>query len=167
MQALQFIFIELLKSKPLLLRVIKEIDLEVSMKNKILMSPDYGNALFGNEENCCIGGFDSLFIDEVEIDLSGIIGLKDWFLEWERYSLWQTNYWRDAEWKEWWERGLQYAKGIKAILPANVDIQYFSQQEPIWLARPENSDDGGLMNCGEPVNIGFPRREIYENEPPF
>ena len=54
---------------------------------KILMSPDYANALFWDEEGCRIGGYDEVCIgedgNEIIVDLSCINGLKEWFLEWD------------------------------------------------------------------------------------
>ncbi len=66
------------------------------------MYPDYGNALFWDEEGCCNGGYGSLFIGETEIILSGIEGLKEWYYDWENESLYQTHHWNDTQWKEWW-----------------------------------------------------------------
>ena len=44
-------------------------------------------------------------------------------------------------------------KEVKVLIPENVDLLYFSIQEPIWKARPEESNDGGLFNYGEPIMI--------------
>ena len=53
---------------------------------EVLMQPDYGKALFWDEEGCCIGGYDAIYIgedgNEITIDLSGISGLKEWFYNW-------------------------------------------------------------------------------------
>lgn len=124
------------------------------MKYKILMSPEYGKAIFWDDYGGNIGGYDSLFIeDDQELDLSSIIGLDNWFREWEEETLWQTHHCADMQWKEWWEKGLILAKEIKLILPENVELYYFSLKEPIWIARPEESDDGGLFNYGEPIKV--------------
>ena len=123
------------------------------MKNKIRMLPDYGNALFWDDDGCCIGSCTSLFIEEegkeFEIKIDTIKVLVTWYNEWETESLYQTHQWTDLQWKQWWQRGLDIAKNIKQLLPKNVELHYFSLEEPIWEIRPENSDDGGLFNiCG-------------------
>lgn len=123
------------------------------MKNKIRMLPDYGNALFWDDDGCCIGSCTSLFIEEegkeIEVKLDTVKRLVTWYNEWETESLYQTHQWTDLQWKQWWQRGLDIAKNIKQLLPKNVELHYFSLEKPIWRIRPENSDDGGLFNiCG-------------------
>mgnify|MGYP007053697430 CR=1 FL=1 len=123
------------------------------MKNKIRMLPDYGNALFWDDDGCCIGSCTSLFIEEegkeIEVKLDTVKRLVTWYNEWETESLYQTHQWTDLQWKQWWQRGLDIAKNIKQLLPKNVELHYFSLEKLIWRIRPENSDDGGLFNiCG-------------------
>lgn len=121
------------------------------------MEPDYGNALFWDKEGSCIGGCDSLFVDvddnEIVIDLSDIKGLKEWFNEWENKTLYFTNPWTDLQWREWWEKGVEFAKAVNQLLPDNVELSYFSLEDPVWIAKPENSDDGGLFNYGVPIEL--------------
>lgn len=117
------------------------------------MLPDYGNALFWDDDGCCIGSCTSLFIEEegkeIEVKLDTVKRLVTWYNEWETESLYQTHQWTDLQWKQWWQRGLDIAKNIKQLLPKNVELHYFSLEKPIWRIRPENSDDGGLFNiCG-------------------
>lgn len=123
------------------------------MKNKIRMLPDYGNALFWDDDGCCIGSCTSLFIEEegkeIEVKLDTVKRLVTWYNEWETESLYQTHLWTDLQWRCWWQRGLDIAKNIKQLLPKNVELHYFSLEEPIWEIRPEDSDDGGLfIICG-------------------
>ena len=127
------------------------------MKMQILMDPDYGSALFWDESGCNIGDFDCFFIGDLgnstKVDLTGIDGLKEWFLEWDVESLYHPNHWTDSQWKNWWERGLKLAKEVKTLMPENVDLLYFTLQDPIWKVRPEEANDGGLFNYGEPMKI--------------
>ena len=51
------------------------------------------------------------------------------------------------------QQGLELAKAIKALLPQNIELYYFSLKEPIWKVRPEETNDGGLFNEGEPIKI--------------
>ena len=124
-------------------------------KNKyILIYPDYGNAIFWVEDGNCIGGYSYLFLNENnEIDLSSIQELKDWFLDWESESLYHSNNWNDTQWKEWWSRGYEISKSVKALLGASVELYYFSLKDPIWRVRPIDSNDGGLFNVGEPIKV--------------
>ena len=127
------------------------------MKYKVLMQPDYGNALFWDEEGCCIGGCDSFSIgvdgNEITIDLSGVNGLKKWFQEWDSKTLYPTTPWTDEQWRDWWEQGLEFAKTVNQLLPADVELSYFSLNNPVWKAKPEESNDGGLFNLGDPITL--------------
>ena len=117
------------------------------------MYPDYGDALFWDEEGCCIGDYENIWIGENEIDLSSIDGLKEWFDDWDTESLYQTHHWTDAQWREWWAKGLEFAKAVNKLLPADVDLYYFSLKDPIFNVKPEDTNDGGFFNEGEPIKI--------------
>lgn len=121
------------------------------------MFPDYGGALFWDEEGRCIGGYDNLYAgegeNEIELDPLNIEGLEEWYYDRDGKSLYQTNHWTDSQWKEWWVKGLEFAKAVKAKLPANVELYYFSLLDPIWKVRPEDTNDGGLFNEGKPIKI--------------
>ena len=123
----------------------------------VLMLPDYGEALFWDEEGCCIGGYDDIYIgedgNEITIDLSGIGGLKEWFHEWDSKTLYPTPPWTDSQWREWWEKGVEFAKVVNRLLPDNVELNYFSLKDPLWKVKPEDTDDGGLFNYGEPIKL--------------
>lgn len=116
---------------------------------KILMYPDYANALFWDEEDCCIGGYDEVCIGEITIDLSCISGLKDWFREWEGNTLYPAKSRTDSQWREWWEKGVDFAKAINQLLPDNVWLSYFSLKDTVWKVKPEDTNDGGLFNYGD------------------
>ena len=92
---------------------------------------------------------DCLFIgktgDSIEVDLSRVDGLKDWYLEWDCGSLYHPHCWTDSQWKEWWERGLKLAKEVKKLLPEDVELFYFTLQDPIWKVRPGEANDGGFL----------------------
>lgn len=121
------------------------------------MYPDYGEALFWDEEGCFIGGYDTIWLGEdnngTEIDLSSIDGLEKWFYDWHHESLYQTNHWTNAQWKAWWEKGLDFAHKVKALLPTNVDLYYFSVGQIVWKVKPEDTDDGGLFNQDKLIEI--------------
>ena len=135
-------------------------------KIKILMLPDYADALFWDEEGCCIGGYDTIWLgednNEIEIDLSSIKGLKEWFVEWDVETLSQTHHWTDEQWREWWAKGVELAKAVNKLLPDNVYLDYFSLNDPLWKVRPEDTDDGGLFNYGESITLLKPGTYIFE-----
>ena len=132
------------------------------------MLPDYGKALFWDEEGCCIGGYDDIYIgedgNEITIDLSGIGGLKEWFHEWDSKTLYPTPPWTDSQWRKWWEKGVEFAKAVNRLLPDNVELNYFSLKDPLWKVKPEDTDDGGLFNYGEPIKL---RMKTEQSGDPF
>ena len=134
-------------------------------KMKIQMYPDYGDALFWDEEGCCIGDYENIWIGENEIDLSSIDGLKEWFDDWDTESLYQTHHWTDAQWREWWAKGLEFAKAVNELLPTDVDLYYISLKDPIFNVRPEDTNDGGLFNEGEPIKLLKAGTYIFECYP--
>ncbi len=129
------------------------------------MNPDYGNALFWDKDGCCNGGYGSLFIGETEITLSSISGLKVWYEDWNTESLYQTHHWTDTQWREWWTKGLELAKAVNKVLLEDVDLYYFSIRDPIWKVRPEDTNDGGLFNEGEPINLLKAGEYVFECNP--
>lgn len=128
------------------------------MTGKIIrMSPDYGDALFWDEDGGCIGDYNTIQIDEdndeIDIDLSNILGLKEWYYDWKTESLYQPHHWTDEQWREWWANGLEFAKSVNKLLPDNVKLNYFSLNDPLWEVKPEDANDGGLFNYGEPITL--------------
>ena len=123
----------------------------------IQMYPDYADALFWDEEGCCIGDYDTIWLGEdnnkIEIDLSSVKGLKEWFLEWNLETLSHTYHWTDSQWREWWAKGVEFANKVNRLLPDNVYIDYFSLNDPLWKVKPEDTDDGGLFDYGEPITL--------------
>ena len=130
------------------------------------MSPDYADALFWDEEGCCIGDYDTIWLgednNEIEIDLTSIKGLKEWFIEWDVETLSPKHHWTDEQWREWWAKGVELANKVNKLLPDNVYLDYFSLKDPLWKAKPEDSDDGGLFNYGEPITLLKPGTYIFE-----
>ncbi len=133
---------------------------------KIQMSPDYGNTLFWDEEGCSIGDCETIWLGDdnynIEIDLSSVKGLKQWFHEWELETLSQTHHWTDSQWREWWEKGVLFANEVNKLLPDNVYLDYFSLKYPLWKIKPEDTDDGGLFNYGDPITLLKAGEYIFE-----
>lgn len=138
----------------------------MAVRIKIQMYPDYGDSLFWDEEGCSIGGCKYLFIgedgSEIEIDLSNIEGLKEWYYDWHWENLYQKHQWTDDQWREWWTKGLEFAKAINELLPVDVDLYYFSLDYPLWKIRPEDTNDGGIFNEGEPIRLLKPGTYVFK-----
>jgi hypothetical protein len=118
------------------------------------MWPEYGEALFWDLKGVSCGDFTRIYLDnDIEIDLTGINGLKEWFREWDSESLYHKKGWTDSEWKEWWNRGYELAKQIKKLLPYYVDFYYMWKTEDIWKIRPKDADDGGVFAWNIPLPI--------------
>lgn len=117
------------------------------------MSPDYGDALFWDEDNICIGELDYIEIGKKEIDITAIDGLRNWYKKWEAESLFYPNDWTNSEWLEWWRIGLELARMIKTQLPANVELYYFQITENVWRILPQDTNDGGVFDEIEPIHI--------------
>ena len=123
---------------------------EVAYQQRLYMWPDYGDALFWDETGACCGGCDlvtlTTFGRDKDIELLGIPGLKAWYAEWNKQSLYHTDHWTDTEWNEWWLEGKTYAYQVKKLLPSNYRLFYMWNSQSLWSIRPEDTDDGGVFN---------------------
>ena len=133
-------------------------DRERGGKRFLHMYPDYGTALFWDGEARCCGGFKNLTIyddngkEETTVSLESIPELEGWFWEWERYSLWRTEY-DDAAWEDWKARGYALARRVAALLPPNVEFFYLWETDRLWKVDPRDAEDGGLFNYGNPKRV--------------
>ena len=91
---------------------------------------DYGDALFwgrwdSDHAGCC-GDMDGIDLESCgTIDIRGIEGLKEWYLEFEESPLrGEKDYDEDTP-KIWLERGRELAQKVREILPDNVDLYYY------------------------------------------
>lgn len=119
---------------------------------RIDMWPDYGYSLFW-DKGCNIGDPDSIYIDNLKVDLSSISGLREWLLTWDTESFYNPSNWDKEKWIEWWKEGYHYAVLVKELLPENVELYYFSITDKVWEVWPEDSNDGGYFDEGEPIKI--------------
>ena len=99
------------------------------IKETISMWCDYGDALFWgrggvNGTGACCGNADSLFTDSAgEIKLDSIIGLREWYDEWDSASL--PNNWTKKQWRDWDARGYSFALQVRKLLPDTIDLFYY------------------------------------------
>lgn len=118
------------------------------------MWPDYGEALFWNRDGANNGGYDSIYLDNGSVvDLSSIVGLKDWFVDWDNESLYDTSHWKEEDWQQWWLKGLILASRIKKILPSHVDFYYMWYTKNIWAVSPNDTNDGGIFAGDKPMPV--------------
>ena len=101
---------------------------------RLTMYPDYGECLFWDESGAMCGTTRSVFVyddeDEIEVDLSSIDGLSEWYGKWEYSMDIMYGFIKDGlqmkpeQQKSMDKRGLDFAKAIKRLLPDDVDILY-------------------------------------------
>ena len=92
----------------------------------IIMEPDTTySPLFWDEEEAAVGDFDLFFIGDEEYSTASIEGLKDWFMQTDKYD----PYTDIAEFttegmEEWINQGYEYAKQIRVMIPKEVKFYY-------------------------------------------
>ena len=92
----------------------------------IIMEPDTTySPLFWDEEEAAVGDFDLFFIGDEEYSTASIEGLKDWFMQTDKYD----PYTDIAEFttegmEEWINQGYEYAKQIRAMIPRDIKFYY-------------------------------------------
>lgn len=68
----------------------------------------------------------------VDIDISSIEGWEQWHRE-VIEDYYEKKYQKtNDEWDEWFDRGLELAKQLKALLPDNVDLYYLYNNKPVF-----------------------------------
>ena len=92
----------------------------------IVMEPDTTfSPLFWDEEGAGIGDYDLFFIGDEEYSTASIEGLKDWFMQADKYD----PYTDIAEFttegmEEWINQGYEYAKQIRVMIPKEIRFYY-------------------------------------------
>ena len=100
----------------------------------ITLNPDYGDALFWDEEENLVGYHDVLYLNyeepnEIAIDLSSIAELEKWYSKWCEY---EDDFWLDHKniekevLDEWCKQGVELSKQIKSLLPDGFDLVFVS-----------------------------------------
>lgn len=100
----------------------------------ITLNPDYGDALFWDEEENLVGYHDVLYLNyeepnEIAIDLSSIAELEKWYSKWCGY---EDDFWLDHKniekevLDEWCKQGIELSKQIKSLLPDGFDLVFVS-----------------------------------------
>jgi len=98
----------------------------VDIPDYIAMEPDTTySPLFWDEEGAAIGNYELFYIGDEEYSTAPIEGLKDWFMQADKYD----PYTDIAEFttegmEEWINQGYEYAKQIRAMLPKEIELYY-------------------------------------------
>ena len=102
------------------------------------------NTLFLDSAYDSCGDYKTLHIEIrenvfVDIDISSINGLQDWHEEFIKDYYDDNSGKTDEKWNVWFDKGLELAKCVKALLPNNVDLYYLYDSKPIFLTRKDGS----------------------------
>lgn len=92
----------------------------------IVFGPDTTySPLFWDENDVAIGDYDYFFIGDEEYSTSSIVGLKEWYMQADKYD----PYTDIAEFTtegmdEWINRGYELVKQIRLMIPQDVELYY-------------------------------------------
>lgn len=92
----------------------------------IVLAPDTTySPLFWDEEGVAIGYYDYFFIGDDKYSTSQIEGLKEWFMQADKYDPYTdiAQFTTDGM-EEWINQGYEYAKQIQAMIPKEIGFYY-------------------------------------------
>jgi hypothetical protein len=98
----------------------------VDIPDYIAMEPDTTySPLFWDEEGAAIGNYELFYIGDEEYSTAPIEGLKDWFMQADKYD----PYTDIAEFttegmEEWINQGYEFAKQLRSIIPKEIEFYY-------------------------------------------
>lgn len=98
------------------------------IKETISMWCEFGDALFWGRgidgKGGCCGNAESLYTDTTgEIKLDSIVGLREWYDEWDSASL--PDNWTKRQRRDWDKRGYLFALQVRKLLPDTIDLYYY------------------------------------------
>ena len=89
------------------------------------MAVDTFSYLLWDDEDAAIGDYESFYIGDDEYSLSSLKGLKEWFMQADKYDPYtDVAQFTTEGMEEWINRGYEYAKQIREILPKDIDLYY-------------------------------------------
>ena len=102
------------------------------------------NTLFEDSAYDGCGDYKTLHIEIsennfVDIDISSVKGLQDWHQEFIMNYYDDKSVRTDEVWNAWFDRGLELARCVKALLPNNVDLYYLYDSRPVFRTRKDGS----------------------------
>ena len=100
--------------------------MEEDIPKAIVIGPDTTySPLFWDEEDVAIGDYDLFYIGDDEYSTSSIVGLKEWFMQTDKYDPYTdiTEFTTEGM-EEWINQGYEYARQLRAIIPQEISIYY-------------------------------------------
>ena len=97
-----------------------------SLPESIVMGPDTTySPLFWDEEGVAIGDYDLLYIRDEEYSTSSIVGLKEWFMQADKYDPYTdiAEFTTEGQ-EEWINQGYEFAKQLRAIISKDILLYY-------------------------------------------
>jgi len=100
--------------------------MEEDIPKAIVIGPDTTySPLFWDEDDVAIGDYDLFFIGDEEYSTSFLVGLKEWFMQVDKYA----PYTDIAEFttegmEEWINQGYEFAKQLREIIPKEIKVYY-------------------------------------------
>lgn len=100
--------------------------MEEQMQESIIMGPDTTySPLFWDEDDVAIGNYRYISIGDEEYSLSSIKGLKEWFMQADKYDPYTDIAQFTTEgMEEWINQGYEFAKQLLAIIPKEIKLYY-------------------------------------------
>lgn len=81
--------------------------------------------LFWDDEDAGIGDFECISIGEDELLLEELDGLKEWFLQSDKYDPYtDVSTFTTTGMEAWIDKGYEYALQINKLLPKDIDLYY-------------------------------------------
>lgn len=83
------------------------------------------SGLVWDDRGTDIGDYDSFFIGDDEYSISSIEGLKEWFIQADKYDPYTeiAQFTTDGM-EEWINQGCEFAKQIRKMIPKEIDLFY-------------------------------------------
>ena len=94
-------------------------------KSIIFMAEDTYSDLFWDEDGAGMGDYESFFIDDKEYELSSLKGLKEWYLQADKYDpLTDVTTFTTEGREEWINQGYEYVKQLREMIPKDINLYY-------------------------------------------
>ena len=91
----------------------------------VMHAQDTFSPLFWDDEDCDIGDYTTLYLGDHEISLSRLIGLKEWFLQADKYDPYtDISTFNPEGMEDWINQGYEYATQVNKMLPQDINLYY-------------------------------------------